>query len=199
MISDDSFLDRATRELLALFAAGRNTPGAGSAAALAGAIAAGLLETVVRHTIKAAACAQFHDRAETLLERVRERSRRLRAAVDEDAAAFERFWRERTPETLQQATEIPLAIAEDCLVLVEIGIELYDHGFKNARGESAAAALSALANGEAAAQCARINLQFAGGARWAEGTTKNVIDLRRRLRELRAAVEARIYDEEERR
>jgi formiminotetrahydrofolate cyclodeaminase len=197
MTSDDSFLDRATRDFLDLFAAGRNTPGAGSAAALAGAIAGGLLETVARHTIKAAACAPFHDRAERLLEMARERSRRLRAAVDEDAAAFERFWRERTAETLRQATEIPLAIAEDCLALAGIGIELYDHGFKNARGESGAAALSALANGEAAAQCARINLQFAGGAGWAEEGAKRGIDLRRRLRELRAAVEARIYGGEE--
>jgi formiminotetrahydrofolate cyclodeaminase len=199
MTDATSFLDHTGSDLLDLFAAGRNTPGAGSAAALAGAIAAGLLETVARHTIRVPACESFRDRAGTLLERARERSRRLRAAVDKDAAAFERFWRERTQATLRQATEVPLAIAEDCLALVEIGIELYDHGFRNARGESAAAALSALANGEGAAQCARINLHFASGARWAEDTTKNVIDLRRRLRELRAAVEARIYDEEERR
>jgi formiminotetrahydrofolate cyclodeaminase len=197
MTDATSFLDYTGSDLLDLFAAGRNTPGAGSAAALAGAIAGGLLETVARHTIRAAACEPFRERAEALLEDVRERSRRLRAAVDEDAVAFERFWQDRTAETLRQATEIPLAIAEDCLTLVAIGIELYDHGFRNARGESAAAALSALANGEGAAQCARINLQFAGGARWAEDTTKNVIDLRRRLRALRGAVEARIYDGEE--
>jgi formiminotetrahydrofolate cyclodeaminase len=194
-----SFLDRKARDLLALFAAGRNTPGAGSAAALAGAIAGSLLETVARHTIKArsAAYAPFRERAEALLSAAGERSSRLRDAVDEDAAAFERFWRDRTEDTLRQATEIPISIAEHCLALAEIGIELFDRGFRNARGEAAAAALSAAANAEAAAHCAWINLHFAGTAPWAAGQKINVIDLRRRLRDLRALVEARIYDGEE--
>jgi formiminotetrahydrofolate cyclodeaminase len=199
-----SFLDRKARDLLDLFAAGRNTPGAGSAAALAGAIAGGLLETVARHTIKAAlsgkrtaAYEPFRDRAEALLAAAGERSSRLRDAVDEDAAAFEHFWRDRTEETLRLATEIPIQIAEHCSALAEIGIELYDRGFKNARGEAGAAALSAAANGEAAAFCAVLNLKLAGAAGWAEKRKNDVADLRRRLRQQRALVEARIYQEEE--
>ena len=204
MTSDGSFLQRTTRDLLDLFAAGRNTPGAGSAAALGGAIAGGLLETVARHTIQAARSGKrtavyepFRERAEALLASAGERARHLRAAVDEDAAAFERFWQARTEETLRHATEVPIAIAEHCLALAEIGIELYDRGFRNARGEAAAAALSAVANGEAAAHCAWINLGFAGAAVWADGRKRGVGDLRRRLRDLRTLVEARIYREEE--
>ena len=204
MTSDGSFLQRTTRDLLDLFAAGGNTPGAGSAAALGGAIAGGLLETVARHTIKAARSGQraavyetFRERAEALLAAAGERSRHLRAAVDEDAAAFERFWQTRTEETLRHATEVPIAIAEHCLALAEVGIELYDRGFRNARGEAGAAALSAVANGEAAAHCAWINLGFAGTAAWADGRKEDVGDLRRRLRHLRSLVEARIYQEGE--
>jgi formiminotetrahydrofolate cyclodeaminase len=205
MTSDGSFLQRTTRDLLDLFAAGRNTPGAGSAAALGGAIAGGLLETVARHTVKAARSGKrtavyepFRERAEALLAAAGERSRHLRAAVDEDAAAFERFWQARTDETLRHATEVPIGIAEHCLALAEAGIELYDRGFRNARGEAGAAALSAVANGEAAAFCAWLNLGFAGAAAWAEGRKNHVADLRRRLRDLRALVEAQIYQEEER-
>ncbi|HEY0557802.1 MAG TPA: cyclodeaminase/cyclohydrolase family protein [Thermoanaerobaculia bacterium] len=201
---DLSFLERGTRDLLDLFAAGRNTPGAGSAAALGGAVAGGLLETVARHTIKAALSGKrrevyepFRERAESLLAAASERSGFLRGAVDGDAAAFEHFWRDRTEETLRHATEIPIQIAEHCSALAEIGIELYDRGFKNARGEAGAAALSAVASGEAAAFCAVLNLKFAGAAGWAEGRKNHVADLRRRLRDLRALVAARIYQEEE--
>jgi methenyltetrahydrofolate cyclohydrolase len=162
----DSFLDRTAADLLDLFAAGKNTPGAGSAAALAGALAGSLLQAVARYTIRAAGKRDAEDpflgRAEILLEDVRERSRRLSEAVDEDAAAFERFWRSRSEGDIQEAIEVPINIAEQCAELGEIGIELYDHGFKAAQGEASTAVLLALAGGEAAVHVARLNLEFAG-------------------------------------
>lgn len=144
-----SFLDRSTEELLDLFAAGKNVPGAGSAAALQGAIAGSLLQAVARYS-----------REEGLLNEARERSERLRKAVDEDAAAFKEFWHSRTSEALAQATEIPIAIARDCAALAAMGLELHERGFRNARGESAAAALAALAAGESALYAARLNVGF---------------------------------------
>jgi formiminotetrahydrofolate cyclodeaminase len=204
MTTQSSFLDRTAGELLDLFAAGRNTPGAGSTAALTGALAGSLLQTVARHTIKAAESAKraevyapFRERAEVLLAEARDRSRHLRDAVDADAAAFDRFWKERTDETLQRATEIPIEIARHCTALAEIGIELYDHGFRSAQGEAAAATLSAIAGGEAGAYAAQLNLKFAGTAAWAEGAGEEVRDLRLRLREARGRVERRIYSQEE--
>ena len=140
------FLDRSTGDLLDLFAAGKNVPGAGSAAALQGALAGSLIQAVAKYS-----------RDEGLLNEARERSERLRRAVDEDAAAFQEFWRSRTAEALAQATEIPIAIARDCAALAAIGLELHEKGFKNARGESAAAAWGALAAAEAALYVARLN------------------------------------------
>jgi glutamate formiminotransferase/formiminotetrahydrofolate cyclodeaminase len=199
--SSTSFLDRKASDLLDLFASGKNTPGAGSASALMGALAGSLLQTVARHTLKAAESpkrretyAPFRERSAVLLEQARTLSDRLRAAVDADAAAFERYWKDRTGENLRPAVEVPLEIAESCAALAEMGLELYDHGFRNARGEAAAAVLSALAGGETAAQAAWLNLNFAGaGNPWRE----DVQVLRRRLRNLRGTVEARIYGEEE--
>ena len=137
----DSFLDRTTLDLLDLFAAGRNTPGAGSAAALMGALAGSVLQTVARHTIKAAegskrreVYAPFRERAETLLAEARDRSLRLCEAGDADAAAFDRFWRERTEEALQRATDIPIEIAEHCIALAEMGLELHERGFRMPTG-----------------------------------------------------------------
>jgi formiminotetrahydrofolate cyclodeaminase len=202
-MTDDSFLDRTTRELLDLFAAGRNTPGAGSAAALTGALAGSVLQTVARHTIKAAESskrrevyAPFRDRAEAILEEARDRSVRLRTAVDADAAAFDRFWQDRTEEKLQRATDIPIEIAEHCAALAEIGLELHERGFRNAQGEAAAATLSALVSGETAAYIARLNLRSAGA--WGEERKEKARGLGHRLRELRDRIEARIYEADER-
>jgi formiminotetrahydrofolate cyclodeaminase len=156
-----SFLDRTAFDLLDLFAAGKNTPGSGSAAALMGALAGSLIQAVA-----------LYSKEETILAEARERSDRLRRAVDEDAVAFNEFWRlrksggEEKDKALRHATEIPLAIAEDCLALAGLGLELYDHGFKNARAESNTAMLSARAGAEAALQTVRLNLEAAGEAPW---------------------------------
>jgi formiminotetrahydrofolate cyclodeaminase len=207
MTTNDSFLDRTTRDVLDLFAAGRNTPGAGSAAAFMGALAGSVLQTVARHTIKAAkgskrreVYAPFRDRAEALLGEARDRSLLLRDAVDADAAAFDQFWQDRTEEALQRATDIPIEIAEHCIALAEIGLELHERGFRNAQGESAAATLSSIANGETAAYIAHLNtshLNPRSAGVSAKERKEKISYLRRRLRELRGLVETRIYEQDE--
>lgn len=188
-----SLLDKTAADLLDLFAAGKNTPGAGSAAALTGALAGSLLQAVARYTIRAAAKGKaytdFRERAEALLEEVTERSRRLSRAVDEDAAAFELYWRERTSEALRPATEVPVAIAEHCAALAEAGIELREHGFKAARGEAATAVLLAVASGEAALHVARLNLKFAGTAPWAGAGEERLGSIGRRLGGFRSMIQ----------
>lgn len=202
-MSEDSLLDRGARELLELFAAGNTTPGAGSSAALMGALAASLAQTVARHTLKAARSgkrreiyAPFRERAEALLEQAGDLADRLRRAGDEDAAAFDRFWQERTEEAQWRATEVPIEIAEHCLAVARIGLELWERGARSAQAEAGAATLGALAGGETAAHVAHLNLKFAGSGEWAERRKNDVRDLRRHLRDLRALAEARIYDHE---
>jgi formiminotetrahydrofolate cyclodeaminase len=195
-------LDLKTQDLLARFAAGNTTPGAGSAAAFMGALAASVAQTVARHTLKAAESgkrrevyAPFRERAEALLGQAGGLSDRLRHAVEEDAAAFDQFWKDRTEETQRRATEIPVEIAEHCVAVAEIALELHDHGARSSRGEAVAAILGALAGGETAAHVAHLNLKFAGAGM--EGAKRKVHGLRRRLRDLRALAEARIYTRDE--
>ena len=165
-----SFLDLAARDLLDLFAAGKTTPGAGSAAALQGALAGSLVQAVARYS-----------RAEEALREARERTDRLRRAVDEDAAAFARYWQSRAEEDLLPAIEIPLAIARDCAGIAVLALDLYETGFRNARGESVAAAWGALAAGESALYAARINLR---------GRDQAIDSLAGELRALRGRIEA---------
>lgn len=182
-----ALLDQAAKDLLALFAAGKNTPGAGSAAALTGSIAGSLLQAVARYTVRAAgkpgADQSFLERAGNLLEEVEERTSRLSAAVDADAAAFETYWRLRTDEALAEATEVPILIAEECADLAAIGVELYDRGFKPARGEASTAVLLALASGEAAIHIARLNLGLSAAGSGAGEERLSRLD--RRLAEVR--------------
>lgn len=221
---DSSFLNRITLELLELFAAGHPTPGAGSAAALMGALAGSLVQSVAQYTIKAArrheSYVPFREKAEIILGESRDRSERLRHAVDEDSAAFEQYWKHwrlqlqdahmdgartaekeelqaRTNEALKRATDIPIKIAELCINLAEDGLELYDRGYKDARGETATAVLSAIANGEAAVHTARLNLRAAVVAPWIDTRKKKLRLLRKKLWGLRKLIEARIYDGDE--
>src|SRR3954454_7282360 len=157
-MSESPMLDREARDLLDRFAAGNTTPGAGSSAALMGAIAASLAETVARHTLKAARSGKrrevyipFRERAEALLAQAGELADRLRRAVDEDADAFDQFWAERTEEAQRRATEVPIEIAACCLAVAEIARELYDFGARSSHGEASAALSAALAGGETAA------------------------------------------------
>ena len=196
-------LDRKAQDLLDLFAAGNTTPGAGSSAALQGALAASLAQTVARHTLKAARSgkrrevyAPFRERAETLLAEAGGLADRLRHGVDEDAVAFDQFWQERTEETQRRATEVPIEIAACCLAVARIGLELWERGARSAQAEAGAATLGALAGGETAAHVAHLNLKFAGSGDWAESRKNDVRDLRRHLRDLRELAEARIYDHE---
>lgn len=187
-----TLLDRSARELLDSFAAGRNTPGAGSAAALMGALSGSLLQAVAKYTLNAATRRSdplLRERSEAILEESRQRRERLLQAVDDDAAAFDLYWRQRTDENLKRATEIPIEIAEECLALAELGIELYGRGFRNARAEARAAALAAIAGGEAALHTARLNLKAADTAPWTEDGSRGVRRLRLRLREVWKQVE----------
>jgi methenyltetrahydrofolate cyclohydrolase len=191
-----SFLDRTVGELLDLFAAGKTTPGAGSAAALAGALAGSLVQAVARYTIQEAekgSDVRLKERAEAFLTEAEARTEDLRKAVDEDAEAFERYWRQgRAAEDLRQATWVPIGIAGNCLHLGEVARALVDDGFKNARGEAATAALSAVAQGEAALEIARLNLKAASGASWLAEAQDESLFLRRQLRRLRESIGSRL-------
>lgn len=198
-----SLLDYKAQDLLELIAGGSTTPGAGSSAALLGAVAASLAQTVAFHTLKAArsgkrreAYAQFRDRAETLLAEAALLSERLGHAVDDDTVAFDLFWEKRTEEAQRLATEVPIAISMLCVEVAEIALELYDHGAQSSQGEAIAAFSGALAGGETAAHVAHLNLKFAGAGDWAESRKEEVRDLRKRLRNLRKDAEARIYDQD---
>ncbi|GAB4499279.1 MAG: hypothetical protein OHK0052_14060 [Anaerolineales bacterium] len=164
--ADTAFLDA--------LAAGTTTPGGGSAAAYAGAMAAALVSMVARVTVGK----KKYAAVETLMWQTIEKSESLRqsltAAVQHDAAAFDAVMAamklpKETPEqqtarqqAIQAATlnaaRIPLQVAEQTIEALELAAQVAENGNLNAITDAGAAANMARAALRSAALNVRINL-----------------------------------------
>ncbi len=175
-----SLLEMPAGDLLDAFGPGEpRRPAAGSAAALAGVLAAKLLSTVVALTRGKEGYVAAFPRLDLLDAEIRDRLEpALRAAVQEDAEVIDRVIelrrqrdREADParrddlaaaaaEGLERATEIPLGIARDCARLAEIGLEALDLGYRAAKGDAYAAANLALGAATGALGLVRSNVRW---------------------------------------
>jgi formiminotetrahydrofolate cyclodeaminase len=172
---DGMLAGRTLGEFAELLAQGTPTPGGGSAAALAGGLAASLVRMVCDLTIGRE---KYRD-AEEELRGVRERAaglgRDLLALVDRDAEAYgavvaarrlprgtpaEQAARDRALQNaVSFATETPAATAEACAALMELAIVTARRGNRNAASDAGSAALLAYAGVRAAVLNIRVNLQ----------------------------------------
>ena len=126
------------RPLLESVAAPTPTPGGGSVAALAGALAASLGQMVAQLSRQKKSQAQFAEQLSTALAELRRAGDALARAIDEDAASYEAVMtafrlpkgtpeeQEKRAEAIQQATrsaaEVPLQVAESaCALLAQLG------------------------------------------------------------------------------
>ena len=161
-------------DFLTKLAGDQPAPGGGSAAALAGAMAAALACMVVHLTIGRERYAAYQqvmfvvrDRASMLLER-------LAVLVDEDARAYqevikayslpkvtdaEKYLRSaEIQRALRRAAEVPLEAAEACAELIELAATSAAHGNRNAASDAGVAALLAQAGMRGAVLNVRTNL-----------------------------------------
>ncbi|MGH2621143.1 MAG: glutamate formimidoyltransferase [Anaerolineales bacterium] len=161
----DRFLDQ--------LAAGTPTPGGGSAAAHAGAMAAALVAMVGRLTMGKKKYADVQDQIETIVGSAEALRSRLEAAVTQDAQAFEAVLAAtRLPgdsDELQQvrraamqkatlrAGEVPLSVARDCAALLALAVEIASIGNVNALSDAGVAGDLALAGLRGAALNVRVN------------------------------------------
>ena len=161
----DRFLDQ--------LAAGTPTPGGGSAAAHAGAMAAALVAMVGRLTLGKKKYADVQDQVEVIVGAADELRSRLEAAVTQDAQAFEAVlaanrlpadsdelqqvrWAAQEKATLL-AVEVPLAVARDCARVIELALEIASVGNLNAISDTGVAGDLALAGLSGAALNVRVN------------------------------------------
>jgi glutamate formiminotransferase/formiminotetrahydrofolate cyclodeaminase len=164
-------------------------PGGGSASALAGALAAALVEMVCRLTIGKKAYASVEGQIRDILSEATRVRADLRRLVDDDAAAYAKVsdaYRipkdapQRTraiDEALVGAARPPLQGARHAARLFELGQQLNEIGNKNARSDAAVAKHLATAAVRGMIENARINLDTL--------TDKNLgTDLAREMRDV---------------
>jgi methenyltetrahydrofolate cyclohydrolase len=160
------YLDLPLRAFLELVASGGPTPGGGSVAAVAVALAAGLSGMAARLS-----AGQLAD-ADGLADRADASRRRVAPLARADAESYGRVLdayrepdpeirRERVRDALSGATDVPLAVAEVGNEVAGIAARLVEEGNPNLEGDAIAAVLLAEAGVRAAAALAEINLSSA--------------------------------------
>ncbi len=165
-----SSLDQPVGQFLDQIAARSPAPGGGGAAALTGALAAGLVAMAARFS-----AAQLPD-AGDLAARADQLRHRAAELVDEDAQAYGRvldaFALPRTPgrragpagcgRRLERAAAVPLEMTEIAAQVAEMAARLAAAGNPNLRGDSVSAALLAEASARSAACLVDINVALGG-------------------------------------
>ena len=164
-----------TRFLDAL-ASSEPTPGGGSAAAVAGAVAAGLVSMVCNLTVGQERYAAVEEDVKGLLQVSEELRVRLVRLAEEDMAAYGSFARaQRMPrsspeerskrtqqmqEALRQCTLVPLEIAEACRRILELTPETAEKGNPHAITDVGVAAVLAEAAMRGALLQVKVNLRW---------------------------------------
>jgi formiminotetrahydrofolate cyclodeaminase len=159
---------------LALLANNQPVPGGGSAAALAGAMAAALTCMAARLSIGRERYEACQDQMRRALDRAEVLGSRLTMLVDEDALAYRAVINAcslprademqatlRTTDiqrALRYAVEVPAEAADACAQVVELAASCATLGNRNAASDAAVAALLANAGLRGAAVSARTNL-----------------------------------------
>jgi glutamate formiminotransferase/formiminotetrahydrofolate cyclodeaminase len=170
-------------------AGGAPVPGGGSAAALAGALAAGLVAMGARLTVGRKAYAGAERRASAILAEADSLRADLRRLVDEDAAAYAKVSAAyRIPksdlsrgrqidEALLGAARTPAEVARRAARLVALAEEIGAIGNPNARSDAVVAGLLSRAAAEGALENVRVNLAALSDGRLGAATAAEVAAL----------------------
>jgi glutamate formiminotransferase/formiminotetrahydrofolate cyclodeaminase len=175
-------------------AAAAPAPGGGSASALAGAVAAGLVAMVCRLTLGRKAYAAAAPRARAILEQAEALRGDLRRLVDRDAVSYDgvmaayKIPKEdpaRTPAidtALVAAAAVPLETARATATVLELAGEIEAIGNRNARSDAKVAALLAHAAARGALENVRVNLEGLSDARQGAAVQRQLEEVVRRVR-----------------
>lgn len=151
-------------------AGGAPVPGGGSAAALAGALAAALVAMVARLTIGRKAYAGAEPRMRQVLAEAEALRGQLRRLVDDDAAAYAKVSaayklpkddprrRRAVDEALVGAAEVPLVVARGANRLIPLAREVEAIGNRSASSDARVAAALGRAALEGAVENVRVNV-----------------------------------------
>jgi formiminotetrahydrofolate cyclodeaminase len=177
-------VDKSVRQLLDAFAAPTPTPGGGSAAALAGAMAAALMEMVASMPKTKNGTPEDRTALDTVLPELKSLRARLTDLVDKDAASYDAVVaayklpkatddekaarKAAVREAMRGATEVPRETALASFAVLRLTHVVAQHGNPNAKSDvSVALGLAMQAAGGARANV-EINVDSVGDADYAQ-------------------------------
>lgn len=195
-----SFLDE--------LAAGKATPGGGSAAAYGAAMGAGLVAMVARLTVNKKAYKEVEERMWAVIERAEALRADLTKAVDEDALAFtgvmaafrlpkatdeEKSARQAAIQAAtMQAAKVPLAVAGMAVSVMELAVEAAEKGNLNAITDAASGFALANAALTGAAMNVRINIISLEDSGQVKSLTKQLEEIEKQAKQLESKVQAAV-------
>ncbi len=193
------FVERTLAEYLDALASSEPTPGGGSTAALAGALAAGLVSMVCQLTIGKRRFREVEATLRNVLAQAEALRGRLTTLMERDAAAYAEVMRAyRLPhgspeeqaarqramaEALEEATLAPLEIAEGCAEALALALPAAELGNPWAVSDAGAAALLAEAALHAALLNVHINLRSLQEDAFYDEVRRRLDDLTARARQ----------------
>lgn len=193
--SQETLADLTLAEFSELLASADPVPGGGSASAVAGSIAAGLVAMVARLSLDRPRYEPYRQTNERGLEAAEAARTRLLRLADDDARAYGGFAAARkmaheTPEqeearnratqvSAREASEVPLAVARECAGMLEVIATLAGRSNLNAASDLVVAGRLSAAAAHGAAANVLINLPMVGDERYAGGTRVEVNELLR--------------------
>jgi formiminotetrahydrofolate cyclodeaminase/Zn-dependent peptidase ImmA (M78 family) len=197
---DIDLLELPTKELLEKIGAGSHKPGSGSAAALNGILSCQLLLTVIELTLDPKRANNYSHCSvefESIKSMIRNRiGLRLEELFKEDSIQFDKAIQKRQErdkehnqriknrlqeealKELKKSTELPIEIADLCIELANFALEVFEKGFKSARGDSGVALSSSLSGLTGCLSIISLNLQSFPRSPW----TDNIKIQRQKLR-----------------
>jgi glutamate formiminotransferase/formiminotetrahydrofolate cyclodeaminase len=194
---EKSFLER--------LAAGTATPGGGSAAAYAGAMAAALVGMVARLTIGKKKYAKVEARMKQIAAEADELRIALEEAVARDAQAFDRVMaayrlpkdtdgekaarREAIEDATRVAGEVPLEVARQAVEVAELAAEVAEVGNASAITDTASAGAMARVALTAASLNVRVNAASLADTKMGDGWIKDIEALQAQAEEAEGRVQ----------
>jgi formiminotetrahydrofolate cyclodeaminase len=189
----EALMDETLGQFLDKLASGAATPGGGSAAAMSGAMAAGLIAMVCNLSLGKKQLADFEDEARSLLARAEELRGELQVLAQEDIAAFGRLMAAyRLPRQTEadaatrqaaiqnmtkKATDVPLRTARAAAALLPLCAPLARQGNRLAVSDIGVAALLIQATVPSALLNVDINLGVIEDQRFVREVRAQVADL----------------------
>ena len=182
-------IENSMKEFLEKVASKSPTPGGGSVAALAGAIACSLASMVCNLTIGKKKYEDVEEKMKEYLDAVGKMKNEFEILIDEDARAFDKVMeafklKKNLQEAYKKASLVPLKTAEKSLEAIKYIFNIAKYGNKNAISDAGVAAQMANASFHSALFNVKINLPYIEDEKYRNDLEEKLFKMENEMKDL---------------